>query len=134
MPDKWVYNTNKKPCSKARMFLVMEWMLLGFLLTLFYKSVLLASLVSVENEKPIDTLEDMLLTDRKILMQERTSTEILLRTDPRPGIQQLAKKITWFSVSGQKDLESAEFKYLSCSVNGRGMILVHISSSFQYYG
>ena len=91
MPDKWVYNTNKKPCSKARMFLVMEWMLLGFLLTLFYKSVLLASLVSVQNEKPIDTLEDMLLTDRKILMQERTSTEILLRTDPRPGIQQLAK-------------------------------------------
>ena len=106
VPDKWVYNTNKKPCSKARMLLVMEWMLLGFLITLSYKSVLLASLISVQNEKSIDTLEDMLLTDRKILMQKRTSTEILVRTDPRPGIQQLAKKITW--ISGQKDYELAE--------------------------
>ena len=134
MPDKWVYNTNKKPCSKARMLLVMEWMLLGFLITLSYKSVLLASLISVQNEKSMDTLEDMLLTDRKILMQKRTSTEILVRTDPRPGIQQLAKKITWISISGQKDIESAESKYLSCSVYSRGMVLVHISSSFQYFG
>ena len=108
VPDKYVYNSNKKRCSKARMFLVMEWMLLGFLLTLSYKSVLLACLVSVQNEKPIETLGDLLLTDRKILMQGETTTEMLLRTDPRPGIQQLAKKITWIGQGGQKDIEFAE--------------------------
>ena len=106
MPNKLVYNINKKPCSKARFFLVMKWMLLGFLLTLSYKSVLLSCLVYVRNEKPIETLEDMLRTDRKILMQGRTTTEILMRTDPRPGIQQLAKKIIW--LKGQKDFELAE--------------------------
>ena len=106
MPDKFVYNTSKKPCSKARSLLVTKWMLLGFILNLCYKSVLLSCLVSVRYEKPIETLEDMLRTDRKILMQGRTTTEILMRTDPRPGIQQLAKKIIW--LKGQKDFELAE--------------------------
>ena len=106
VPGKFVNNTNDNPCSKARSFLVMEWMLLGFLLTLSYKSVLLASLVSVQSEKPIETLEDMLHTDRQILMQGLTTTEILVKTDPRPGIQQLAKKITW--LKGQKGFAMAE--------------------------
>ena len=93
MPDRWLNNNIKKPCSKARIFLITEWMLLGFLITMCYKSVLLASLVSAQYEKPIDTLEDMLATDRKIIMIANTSTEILLRTDPRPGMQQLEKKV-----------------------------------------
>ena len=106
VPDKFVFNTSKKPCSKARLILVTKWMLLGFILNLCYKSVLLSCLVSVRHEKPIETLEDMLHTDRKILMQGRTTTEILMKTDPRPGIQQLAKKIIW--LKGQKDFLMAE--------------------------
>ena len=94
VPEKFIYS-NKTPCSKARFFLVMEWLLLGYLITMSYKSLLRASLVSIQYEKPIETLEDMLVTDRKILMLANTSTEIMLRTDPRPGMQQLAKKITW---------------------------------------
>ena len=106
VPDKFVYNTNKKPCSKARLLLVTKWMLLGFILNLCYKSVLLSCLVSVRHEKPIETLEDMLHTDRKILMQGTTAIETMVRTDPRPGIQQLAKKIIW--LKGPKDFVSAE--------------------------
>ena len=95
MPDNFIYD-NKKPSSKARISLVTAWLLLGFLIVMGYKSVLLASLVSVQNEKPIETLEDMLVTDRKILMFATTSTDdVVLRTDPRYGMQQLAKKITW---------------------------------------
>ena len=95
MPDNFIYD-DKKPSSKARISLVTAWLLLGFLIVMGYKSVLLASLVSVQNEKPIETLEDMLVTDRKILMFATTSTDdVVLRTDPRYGMQQLAKKITW---------------------------------------
>ena len=98
VPEKFIYS-NKTPCSKARFFLVMEWLLLGYLITMSYKSLLRASLVSIQYEKPIETLEDMLVTDRKILMLANTSTEIMLRTDPRPGMQELAKKITWLPFS-----------------------------------
>ena len=94
VPDKFIYN-NKKPCSKARIYLVVEWLLLGYLITMSYKSVLRASLVSIQYEKPIETVEDMLVTDRKILMLANTSLELMIRTDPRPSMQQLAKKITW---------------------------------------
>ena len=40
VPDKFIDNVSKngKPCSKARTSLVLEWMLLGFLLTMCYKS------------------------------------------------------------------------------------------------
>ena len=73
-----------------------------------YKSLLRASLVSIQYEKPIETLEDMLVTDRKILMLANTSTEIMLRTDPRYGMQQLAKKITWLRGSSKKGLAMAK--------------------------
>ena len=107
MPDKFIYN-NKKPSSKARISLVTEWLLLGFLINMGYKSVLRASLVSVQYEKPIETLEDMLVSDRKILMFANTSTDIMLRTDPRYGMQQLAKKITWLRGSSKKGLAMAK--------------------------
>ena len=100
VPDKFIYN-NKKPCSKARISLVAAWLVLGYLITMSYKSVLRASLVSIHYEKPMETLEDLLVTDRKILMMANTSTEIMMRTDPRPNMQQLAKKITWIQ-HGQK--------------------------------
>ena len=98
MPDKFIYN-NKKPSSKARISLVTEWLLLGFLINMGYKSVLRASLVSVQYEKPIETMEDMLVTDRKIIMFATTSTETDIKTDPRHSMQQLAKKITWIPYS-----------------------------------
>ena len=94
VPDEFIHS-NKKPHSKARIALVTAWLLLGYLITLSYKSVLRASLISIQYEKPIETLEDLLVTNRKILLMANTSTEIMLRTDPRPGMQQLAKKITW---------------------------------------
>ena len=98
MPDNFIYD-NKKPCSKARIYLVVEWLLLGYLITMSYKSVLRASLVSIQYEKPIETLEDMLVTDRKILGMADTATEIMLRSDPRPSMQLLANKITWLPLS-----------------------------------
>ena len=94
VPDTFLYSNNK-PHSKARFPLVMAWLLFGYLITMSYKSVLKTSLVSIQYEKSIETVEDMLVTDRKILMLANTSLELMIRTDPRPGMQQLAKKITW---------------------------------------
>ena len=57
-------------------------------------SVLLSSLISVQYEKPIDTVEDLIATDRKIIVFPGTSTSSLLTTDPRKGVKQLAGKVT----------------------------------------
>ena len=94
MPDKFI-RTKEDKHSRARFPLVAAWLLLGFIITMSIKSVLRASWVIVQYEKPVETLEDLLNTDRKILMLANTSTAILLKTDPRPGIQQMAKKVTW---------------------------------------
>ena len=94
MPDKFIM-TKKEKHSRARFPLVVTWLLLGYIITMGIKSVLSASWVIVQHEKPVETLEDLLNTDRKILMLANTSTAILLKTDPRPGIQQMAKKVTW---------------------------------------
>ena len=50
---------DKNPLIKSMIFqlyrdvLILEWIVLGFCLTVSYKSVLLATLVSAEYEKPI---------------------------------------------------------------------------------
>ena len=94
VPNRFIWNVSSQH-SRARCLLVIAWLMLGYLMTMSYKSVLLTSLVSIQYERPIETLEDLLVTDRKIIMLANTSTEIMIRTDPRPGMQQLAKKVTW---------------------------------------
>ena len=98
MPDRFIMTKEDKH-SKARFPLVVVWLLLGYLITMSIKSVLRASWVVIQYEKPIETLDDLLLTDRKIILLANTSTAILMRTDPRPGIQQLAKKVALILLS-----------------------------------
>ena len=56
----------KTCCAKARSALILKWLMVGFLLSSSYKSVLLATLVSPAYEKPIDTVQDLLDTERSI--------------------------------------------------------------------
>ena len=53
---------NERKCSKARLLLVCVWLLAGFLLTISYKSVLRSMMMTVEYEKTIDNLEDMIMS------------------------------------------------------------------------
>ena len=53
----------KKPSSRARHILVLKWIFTGTLLALMYRSVLLATLVSVEYEKQIGILKQLLGPD-----------------------------------------------------------------------
>ena len=56
----------KGNCAKSRKFLILKWMMIGVLLSNGYRSVLLATLVSPTFEKPIDTIQDLLDTERPI--------------------------------------------------------------------
>ena len=83
----------RKSSSKAKDILLLKWILLGTLLALMYRSVLLATLVSVEYEKQIDTVEDLHDTKRPILMGGNTIMTRLLRTDPRATVKELRHKV-----------------------------------------
>ena len=80
----------KESSSKARLLLIVMWMVAGFLLCASYKSVLLATLVSVEYEKPVDTLDDLLETEKPIVGYPTIA--YFLKTDPRIKMREVANK------------------------------------------
>ena len=83
---------------KARNLLILVWLLSGFLVTSGYKSVLLSTLVSIEYERPIDTIQDMLLTEKAIIVENSTKS-LYMSNDPRDSIKELDAKITLYSIT-----------------------------------
>ena len=84
----------KRPCAEARKLLVVLWILTGFLLTICYKSVLLANMMSIEYEKGIDTIDDM-INSKKTLMVIRTM-EPRFAMNPPPRMKELSKQVQYF--------------------------------------
>ena len=82
----------KKYCSKGRKLLILEWMLIGLFLTICYKLVLLSSLVSITYEKPIDTVGDLLETDKPIVALGNSSTSRRLKNDLRLNVRKWPKE------------------------------------------
>ena len=88
----------RKPYYKAKNIIILMWMVIGFLITSAYKSVLLSTLVSIEYEKPIDTIDDLLQTEKPIFVDE--TILLLTANDPKDSIQELRKKVNTHDVSG----------------------------------
>ena len=63
---------SRKHNLKAENVIILIWMFTGFLITSGYKSVLLSTLVSIEYERPIDTIYDLLQTEMPIFIDEIT--------------------------------------------------------------
>ena len=83
---------------RARNLLISVWLLTGFLITSGYKSVLLSTLVSIEYERPIDTIQDMLMTEKAIIVDVNIK-KIYISNDPRDSIKELDKKFTFYNVT-----------------------------------
>ena len=81
---------HKKPCAKAREMLVLKWAMIGFFFTISYKSVLLSNMINIEYEKPLDTVEDILRSDKPVFIESGMID--LLKSDPREKIKELFKK------------------------------------------
>ena len=74
-------------------------MITGFLITSAYKSVLLSTLVSIEYERPIDTVDDLIETDMPIFMERETVQ--LFKFNSRNDIQELGKRVISYNRTGQ---------------------------------
>ena len=89
--SKYIYKT---PCAKARIIIVWLWISLGFLITISYKSVLLANMTSVDYEKGIDSIEDMLNSNKPLMVIR--SMKVVVEDDPRPQVIKLSKMIKYY--------------------------------------
>ena len=98
--DKNNYISERK-CSRARSLLVLKWTLLGFLLSMSYKSVLRAMMMKVDYDDTIETIDDMLQSDRKFLAAGDTYQRVLLMRDRRIKVQQLAREVKWYEFGRQ---------------------------------
>ena len=83
--------------SYARSLIVLKWMVLGFLLTTSYRSVLLAMMTNTSYENTIDTIEDMLESERTFWVPNDTAIPALLASDPRIIVKELSKQTVYFN-------------------------------------
>ena len=89
--DQYLYKT---PCAKARKILVCLWIFLGFLITISYKSVLLANMTYRDYERGIDSIEDMLNSGKPLMVIR--SMDDFFENDPRPQVIELTKNFKFF--------------------------------------
>ena len=73
-------------------------MIVGFLISSGFKSVLLSTLVSIEYERPIDTIDDLIETDIPIYMEWETMEMFMINS--RNSIQELRKRVTPYNLTG----------------------------------
>ena len=91
IPDHFI---TKRSCAAARKLLVSQWILLGFLLTLSYKSVLRANMMSTEYEKGIDSIDDMINSKKPLMVI--SSMKALFVTNPTADIKELSKQVSYY--------------------------------------
>ena len=82
---------NKEKCSKARELLLLQWAMIGFLLTTCYKETLLSTLINIEYEKTIDSVDDVLKSEKLVMYDGTTGIANLLKSDPRKNVKELGK-------------------------------------------
>ena len=78
-------------CAKSRQFLLLMWLIVGCFISMSYRSVLLASMVSSEFAETIDTIEDTLHSGLPYYVAGNSGGPVLLNGDPRPSIKRLVK-------------------------------------------
>ena len=91
---------NNRDCSKARQVLLIVWLFSAFTLTISYKEVLIANLVSVGYEDIIDNFDDVHAFDKPVGVIENSLMPKLLFNDPRKSVKQLLKNLVYYNFTG----------------------------------
>ena len=91
IPDPYI---TKRPCAAARKLLVSQWILVGFLLTLSYKSVLRANMMTTDYEKGIDSIEELINSKKPLMVISEMKYWFVL--DPTADIKALSKQVIFY--------------------------------------
>ena len=83
--------------ARSRSLLVLKWTVLGFVLTIGYKSVLRAIMMKTEYDDTIDTIDDMLKSDQQLMLPSDIAVIVeLVVSDPRKQVQTLAGNAEYY--------------------------------------
>ena len=86
----------------------MIWLLAGFLLTISYKSVLRSNLIYVQYEKPIDSVEEFLKTDKQIYLDGTSAMVNMMAGDRRQKMIEMNKRIKHYKAEGGSENQNSE--------------------------
>ena len=105
--------------SRAREMLVVKWMLVGFMMTISYKSVLRSMMMNIEYDfsKTVDSIDDMLNSEMPMMVPSDVGNiAFKFDTDPRENIQRLKEKIVWFPVFNLTGMDLVFKGYVTCNI------------------
>ena len=71
-------------------------MIVGFFFTISYKSVLRAMMMNVYYDNTIETIDDMLASERTFMLASDTILPHLLASDPRTKVKALAERVQYY--------------------------------------
>ena len=88
-----------RSCSRARLVLVLHWIIVGCILSVSYKAVLRTMFMKIEYEKPIDTVDDLLESEIKLYVAGDTPLKDFMEAKPTQKIRDLytKKRIEYFN-------------------------------------
>ena len=86
--------------SKARLLLLLKWIVLAFFVAKSYKQVLLVNLVDTGYEKPIENLEELVSSGKPLAAPINSNIPRLISVDPRPSAKKLL--VRWYNYTGHK--------------------------------
>ena len=114
---KRTHNIIENSGSKAKILIILIWILCGYLLTLSYESVLRAMLMKTYYEKKIDSIDDMLADDREFVIYGESAIRQMMASDPRPKVRDLSRRTTGYGADTSQEKHGYEWIY-------RGYVLV----------
>ena len=86
-------------------------------MTLSYESVLRAMLMKTYYEKKIDSIDDVLASEREVITYGGSSIPDIMASDPRPKVRDLARRAKTY----KPDFSQQEFGY---NWIGQGYLLI----------
>ena len=97
MPDQWF---NRAGFTHSRKFLLLLWIFIGNFLLMGYKSNLRSSLIAINYEDKLKTLDDVAKSGLPLMIPNMGTNKSLLASDPRLVAQDIYKNAEMYPWNG----------------------------------
>ena len=115
----------------SRRFLLIQWLLMGNVISYVYKGALLSSLIAIRYTEPLDTLFEMDISGIPFYCPKNTVICWLLKTDPRTVVKNLNER-RWempfpgYTEDKYYDRYNIKYSYMSMSLKIRCILLLEL--------
>ena len=115
----------------SRRFLLIQWLLMGNVISYVYKGALLSSLIAIRYTEPLDTLFEMDISGIPFYCPKNTVICWLLKTDPRTVVKNLNER-RWempfpgYTEDKYYDRYNIKYLFMSTSLKIRCILLLEL--------